>query len=128
MGIKALFIFFFAPQIWQNIIKGCRDVPRFSYAVSISVYAMSLPLMVDFYSSNILYKRPQTFFGIISFSFVIWQLYILWKQRTRPRFLLPKRMREWLLAGPDYYKYEHDFEDETNKSNLSYISDENLKM
>lgn len=35
-------------------------------------------------------------------------------------------MREWLLAGPDFYKYEYDFEDEANKSNTSYISDQNL--
>ena len=32
-------------------------------------------------------------------------------QQKKPRFLIPKRYR-YKLVGDDYYRYEHDFEDE----------------
>lgn len=51
---------------------------------------------------------------------------ILYAQRTDPRFMLPKYLRQKLESEEDQvHAYETDFEDEAARSSASYLSLEN---
>lgn len=59
--------------------KGSRDTPKFWYVLFLSAYALFLPSMVDFNSANILYKRPNPYFGFLTLALVVLQLWVLWR-------------------------------------------------
>lgn len=69
---------------------------------------------------NFLLVKEDYVFVFLLFSYIALQLVTIKIQQKRPRFLIPRSMRYNLFD--DYYRYEHDFEEEANLSNNSFLS------
>ena len=126
--LTALCLLTLVPQIWRNSIKGFRETPCIAYALSVLAQGLILPTYIQMSPTNVLFKRPvpmiNYLMGVVGA--IALQVWILYKQKTRPRFLIPKVLKEKILCDEDFHRYERSFEDEANRSSNSYISNDSL--
>ena len=82
---------------------------------------MFLPLHINLFEDNIMFYRPNVQFFKIAVVYLSLQVLILTKQKTSPRFFLPKCASDFLdkLFDNEFYQDERMFELEAEKSTSS---------
>lgn len=112
------------PQIWRNSIKGFNSVPSMAHVVSIYAYILVTELYIDFVPHNIFFKKSDRERGIRITAITSLSLFIYYHISKDSSWLIPRRFRRWFVYDNNMYMYDYTFEEEANRSNLSYISDE----
>ncbi|OJJ49838.1 hypothetical protein ASPZODRAFT_149303 [Penicilliopsis zonata CBS 506.65] len=101
-----LYLSFWIPQIYRNIVRNCRKALRWDYVVGQSilrlfpfVYLLSVP-------GNVLFIRPDTVTALIMMGWVWIQVWVLASQDILgPRFFVP---RGWAPPAYDYHPLLRD--------------------
>lgn len=133
MSLPLLFLVMgcqFIPQIIKNTIHGYRGVPDLGYAALSLLFCLYLPIYMHGIEGNILFLRPHPAFVYLTLTAAVLQLAILKIQQTRPRFLIPRKYREALMARRlgAVHQYEQDFEEEACRSSSSYLSNSSFQQ
>ena len=108
------------PQIIKNAINGYRNTPTIIYAICQSIHSVFIPIYNKGFQSNFLALKPHYQFVLFLILWIGIQLIFLKIQQTRPRFLIPRELRDRLDDG--FYRYSTTFEDDSKLSQTSFTS------
>lgn len=94
------------PQILSNTVRGGKEGPSLRRASIVQIQLVMPALYALSIKDNVLFFEPNVTMATLLLVWMLSQLILLKVQQYDPRFLIPRRLRPYLILGSDYYNYE----------------------
>ncbi|KAL8718697.1 MAG: hypothetical protein Q9225_004198 [Loekoesia sp. 1 TL-2023] len=115
--LSVIYLSFYTPQIYRNIMRNCRKALQWRFVVGQSVLR-NLPLAYLYlYQDNILFVEKDSNWMIALSGWSWFQVWVLISQELfGPRFFIPKACSKWIPAAYDYHPILREEDEETGAS------------
>ncbi|KAL9596396.1 MAG: hypothetical protein Q9219_005831 [cf. Caloplaca sp. 3 TL-2023] len=115
--LSIIYLSFYTPQIYRNVMRNCRKALQWRFVVGQSVLRMLPMAYVYLYQDNVLFVKKDTNWMLGLFGWSWFQVWILISQELfGPRFLVPRACHKWIPAVYDYHPILREEDEETGAS------------
>ena len=115
--LSLVYLSFYMPQIYRNIMRNCRKALQWRFVVGQSILRILPIAYLYLYPDNVLFVVKDSNWMIAVICWTWFQVWILISQELfGPRFFVPKACSSWIPAGYDYHPVLKEEDEETGAS------------
>ncbi|KAI4183669.1 MAG: hypothetical protein L6R41_005279 [Letrouitia leprolyta] len=115
--LSMIYLSFYIPQIYRNVIRNCRKALQWRFVVGQAVLRILPMAYLYLYRDNVLFVERDGNWMIALCGWLWLQIWILTSQELfGPRFFVPGLCSKWIPAAYDYHPILRDEDEETGAS------------